>query len=288
MTGFGIPTPGEEGRQPSQIGFQARRRPARMLVAALLAPVIAVALATLITHRASREVAVEAQVWPPSGGPTAVAPARTTESVSIVTEEPSAGIVWVPLVLVGGLGVAFAVWRYRSSSRMRFLGEVTDVAVAGRLAQALWQGDLYLATEAEEALIGLLPRFKASDAGCLSDAQRACLHRTLRAPKRRREADLIVAVIGALTEIGDAKALPHVERLAEESARTEAQRLVQRAAMEALPALRDRIELARAARTLVRPAQAGPGADTLVRPAAPSADTPVELLVRASSAPPEA
>ncbi|MCX6360559.1 MAG: hypothetical protein NT029_12155 [Armatimonadetes bacterium] len=286
MTGFGIPTPGEKGKQPPA-GLRSGNRTMRALVAALLATVAAVAFTTLITYRSTRqtEVAVEARAWSPNGNPNS--PIAPTESVSIVTEEPSPGIIWIPLALACGLGVVYAIRRGRSASRMRFLGEVTDVTVAGRLAEALWEGDLYMRTEAEEALIGLLPRFKASDAGCLSDAQRACLHRTLKAPKRRREADLIVAVIGALTEIGDARALPHVERLAEETARTEAQRLVQRAAMEALPALHERIEVARAARTLVRPAQGGPGADTLVRPAAPSADTPVELLVRASAAPPE-
>lgn len=81
-----------------------------------------------------------------------------------------------------------------------------------------------------------------------------------------RDADLILAILRALEQVGDEKALPAVERLVE----IEPYHKVGRAAEACLPALRQRVEQARLAQTLLRPASA-PNApsEVLLRPAGP-------------------
>jgi HEAT repeat protein len=158
-----------------------------------------------------------------------------------------------------------------------------DLAAAGPLAEALWDDDRYVRTEAEEALISLLPRLKFTDGHLLSDGQRACLHRAVRPPRRKREGDLVVAIIGALTQIGDEKAVPHVERLAEEPARGALHEQVAAFARESLPALRQSVEAAKAVRTLVRPADGSRSVEqSLVRPVSLGAGEDDRLLVRPS------
>jgi|GEM_PF-3397030 len=192
-----------------------------------------------------------------------------------------AAVLWPLIAIMAGLFVMVRVMRRRADAGT-VLGGAIEIGAVGQLAEALWDAEPYVRTEAEEALISLLPRLKASDAHLLNPGQRACLHRAVRAPRRKRQADLVVAIIGALTEIGDEKALPHVERLAEEPVKGALQEQVRSYAASQLPIMRQSIENVRAARTLVRPAD-DVGTETLLRPADGAPTGPVEHLVRPAS-----
>ncbi|NLH98854.1 MAG: hypothetical protein GX446_05100 [Chthonomonadales bacterium] len=224
-----------------------------------------------------------------------LAPASTTTEVVtasgtrvVTSAHEGAGLGWMAIVV--GIAIAGAFVTFARAIRRRMpspsaLGTIADLSTIGRFAEALWHEDRYVQTEAEEALIGMLPRLKAGDAGLLNDRQKACLHRALKRPRRRREADLAVAIMRALTEIADARALPHISRLAEEPARGMHQETVRTCAVEVLPLLQQKVEAARLAQTLVRPAAAPDASGTLLRPAEAGPSGPVEQLVRPASPP---
>lgn len=220
------------------------------------------------------------------GWATGVPRERTATVVSLndgsntlqVTETHGASPGWIvfglaPVILIGAIGLKVA--RGRSSVMPATAVDLTDPATAGRMAEALWTGERYVRIEAEEALIALLPHFGAGDGDRLSEPQRAYLRRALRLPYRRREADLVTAVIGALSEIGDERSIAHIQRLTEDRTRTAIQREVQAFAALRLPILRERAAQNRTERTLLRPSSAP--SDTLLRPSDPSAD---DLLLR--------
>ena len=88
---------------------------------------------------------------------------------------------------------------------------------------------------------------------------------------RGNSEDLILAVLKAFERVGDASALPSVERLATALGKTSAERRIREAALECLPFLRWRIEQMHATQTLLRSAN--------------PPDTPPAVLLRPSYAP---
>jgi len=158
-----------------------------------------------------------------------------------------------------------------------------DPRCAGPLAEALDFGDKGLRAEAERALIGLLPRLRASDADLLSPAQRKSLHRALGRPNQ----ELALAVLSALEQVGDESSLEAVRQLAEAAPGSRGRgwpssRVVE-AARECLPALEERVDRLRAGATLLR-ATAAPDdpASSLLRPAAGSGAPVTDQLLRPS------
>jgi hypothetical protein len=209
-----------------------------------------------------------------------------TDGVNTTTARsgtPWSAMAIIVAVLIATFGVVVLAQLRRGNSSAAVIGAIADLSAVGAFAEALYHEDRYVRTEAEEALIAMLPRMKPGDAGLLNDKQRACLHRTLKPPRRAREADLAMAVIGACTEIADPRAVPHVARLADEAARGALQERVRAHAAERLPLLKARVEAARLAQTLVRPASAPDGA--LLRPVEAAPSGPTEHLVRPASGP---
>ena len=102
------------------------------------------------------------------------------------------------------------------------------------------------------------------------------------------DTDLVLAVLAALEQIGDKKALPFVEKLSERPVRTPRDAEIRRAAVQSIPLL-----LARAARhevgsTLLRPAGEPAQPDrTLLRAAVDGGATDTEILVRPAASDPE-
>lgn len=158
-------------------------------------------------------------------------------------------------------------------------------------------------------LTRLLPQMKASEAKQLTAKQRKELYKALplsegweeyftnARPKRQtffsrllsrpdvdvvndEYVDLIVALLGALEQIGDRAALPIVEQLAALPVSTPEGRRVQKAAQECLPALQLLVEERRTEEELLRPAEAEEArANELLRASRSGTDTePTELL----------
>lgn len=139
-----------------------------------------------------------------------------------------------------------------------------DPRAVGPIAEALDRAETRWV--AEEVLIRLLPRLRASDAGRLNEAQRASLYRNL----RRENTRFILACLQALQQVGDEAAVAHVKRLAERKGRRAAARQIREAAMETLAYLEIRLTRERNRRTLLRVAPEP--TERLPRPALPPTD----------------
>jgi hypothetical protein len=205
-----------------------------------------------------------------------------------------------------GMMLIFSLFMVRSSRKPRQrrrdmaakLIEQSDVRSIGPLVDALHLDDGMTREVAIEALTGLLPRLKASDAALLNDAQRAKLcqilslpvenpfykdFRDLFRPANNRAVAFRVAILRAFEQVGDSKALAVVERLAKREAKTEGEKRIQEAAEACLPALQYRAEQERSSQTLLRAAMPSSAAsETLLRAAAGTQDTAPEQLLRAS------
>ncbi|HSV75262.1 MAG TPA: hypothetical protein VLH79_16020 [Chthonomonadales bacterium] len=138
---------------------------------------------------------------------------------------------------------------------------------------------------AVERLTVLLPRLKASDAGLLTEKQRARLNRQIGKVRIDREAPLLLAMLKALEQVGDERSALVVRALTSKAGDGEAAARVRAAAREALPAVEQSAERWRNAAMLLRPADASATPDeTLLRPASgAAADRAEERLLRPSA-----
>jgi HEAT repeat protein len=148
------------------------------------------------------------------------------------------------------------------------LFRIDDLRAMGPIAQALDNADTRWV--AEEVLIRLLPRVRASDAHVLNENQRSSLYRNL----QRKNTRFVIACLEALRQIGDEAALPYVKKLAEIKGRGSTVRSIRESALETLPFLENLVQQARNKKTLLRPT--GEPTDRLPRPA----DEPTDTLPR--------
>jgi len=177
--------------------------------------------------------------------------------------------------IIGSLGALFAATQLQKDTAKALL-RFDDVRAVGGLAEALEFDDKGVAQGAEEALTRLLPRLKASDHTLLTPDQRRCLDRAL---IKRAKGAFRLAVLAAYEQVGDETSVALVEKIAAAGVRgIRDQRVIARAA-EALPTMRERAQLVKAAQTLLRPADAV-GDETLLRPASGPPSGPVETLLR--------
>lgn len=191
---------------------------------------------------------------------------------------------------MAGIFCSFSGIMYASQLEKNAAGRLArfdDVRTLPALAQALEMQDEGVRRAAIGKLTTMLPRLTASDSGLLDSEQRACLYRSLSPRRTRRESAYQIALIQALEQIGDPKAVPAVERLAQVTPRRPEEQLVRDAAEEALPAIRDRAEAAREASLLLRPAEVAPDANLLLRPAAGTQTADPASLLRPVEVQPE-
>jgi hypothetical protein len=186
---------------------------------------------------------------------------------------------WIFFPMFGGsLADAHAASRRKAA---RALATAGDPRAVGVLAMACRSGDKVTSDVAAEGLVGLLPRLHASDAQHISPEGMDSLLALLD-PRRPRA--LQMAIVQALQQVGDARAIPAVERILDPSpgvaglaglldrtltasAERETEDL-RRAAEDCLRTLRERAENDRQRSTLLRPSQdPAPAAATLLRPA---------------------
>ena len=163
---------------------------------------------------------------------------------------------------------------YRQRARLtRELAEYDDIWSVGALTDAL---GLHGAARsaASSALTRLLPRLFASDAGLLNDSQRDRLRQEILG----RNEDLSSAILKSYKQVGDARDLAIVEKIASGKIRTSSR--IKDTAENCLPYLRHRVDTAA---TLLRPAAEGrTNSPALLRPAATGTRNPPESLLRPS------
>lgn len=212
-------------------------------------------------------------------------------------------------VLMGGvMGTGMCVQFYRRSYRRKrslttALAQSQDVTQVGYLIQALRVQNTRVCNLAKRTLIVLLPTLKASDAARLGDSERAILLRLLSIPPNdlgrrdlkelfsrlayRRELELRLAILKALEQVGGARELATVERLARglpgPPSISKICREIQEAAQECLPYLQMRANVQRAREELLRASGAHARLNGgLLRPAGPPTDAFPEQLLRSS------
>jgi len=164
------------------------------------------------------------------------------------------------------------------------LAMLDDMRAVGPLAEALEYQEWQLPrarSAAAEALIRLLPRLQPKDAGLLDAHQRACLYRALVLPSPESPR-LPIAILHALACIGDAAALPAMERLTRHTPLTQPQKQIQEEAQQAARLLRARLEGEQAPHILLRSSEATTAPDMLLRPATEASVTDPRQLLRAT------
>jgi hypothetical protein len=183
--------------------------------------------------------------------------------------------VWIFWVVFGGFGGLEFIDRNAKirQSAVDALTRSEDVRLIGVLAVCLQDQDPMVSYAAGQALKKLLRQVKASDKQYIRPREMDALIRAL----DLKDLPLTLAILKALEQIGDERALPKVEKLAVSS-----DPKIAEAARECLPFLQERAERARQAQTLLRPASAADAVPTadLLRPAqnsVPQTD-PSELL----------
>lgn len=163
------------------------------------------------------------------------------------------------------------------------LAKLRPKRAIGPLADALEYGDKHMRTLVSSALQDILPQIQASDDHLLTIEQRGRLYTVLKRARFKQDVPLMIAILKALEQIGDEKALPTVENLANIEPRNGMERSVKEAARECLPALTERVERQRRAQTLLRPATApNSPAELLLRPAPGAAPADPDRLLRPS------
>ena len=164
---------------------------------------------------------------------------------------------------------------------IRVLAALDDVRTVGPLLEALEWRDMAtfsgVRSVATQALYKLLPRLQPEHANLLDDRQRTCLYRLLRHHPSDDQTELIVALLGAVAQVGDARAVSTLERLTRDSGGPPPRQRVRSTAQEALTQLRRRLD--RSPGSLLRASSDTTAAD-LLHPvtAAPAATDPQQLL----------
>ncbi len=163
----------------------------------------------------------------------------------------------------------------RRKNTVHMLTTINDVRIVGPLCDVLGFRDADMARIAQEALIEILPRLKSSDSHLLNREQRDRLYGTLSGDNR----PLIFATLKALEQVGDERAIPFVDKLANgmRMAKTE-ENEVWAAANHCLPFLRERAAAQKASAELLRASSPETDNADLLRAASPQATQPQELL----------
>jgi hypothetical protein len=189
------------------------------------------------------------------------------------------------IIFLGVFYVRYSASRTRSL--VSALADTEDLRVTGQLIGALEIPDRWLLQMAITTLTRLLPRLQASDAPLLNNTQRAILCRWLDrwAMDKRDEKrnDFTIAILRALAQVGDAQAVPSVQRLATIQAKTPAQVRVRDEAAACLPFLEVRADQQHARQTLLRAATASAEpSEVLLRPATGAITADPQTLLRPS------
>lgn len=181
---------------------------------------------------------------------------------------------FLPLTYGGGFlsaSRAFDATRSRRNT-LQGLQKTATPQMMGAFAACLDDSDKEVRLAAAEALKQLLPRVQASDRQYISPAEMDTLLKHLEDQDYR----LTLSILKALEQIGDEKALPKVEHIAEAKSGYLADVVI--AAQECLPFLRLRAEQSRQANTLLRASEAATAPEMLLRPAAEASSEPTQLL----------
>lgn len=196
--------------------------------------------------------------------------------VAFATRHAHAFPFWVFGLIAGGAAADAAAGRREQVAGR--LAETNDPRAVSVLAIACRDGDEATRPVAERGLMNILPKLQASDARHVNEDGMDALIGLL---SRWHDYGLVVAILKALEQIGDERAIPAVQYMTWQQTRSANAAAVVEAARHCLPFLHDRADKARERTTLLRAAEnpADP-AESLLRPAASGDSIPPEQLLR--------
>ena len=198
---------------------------------------------------------------------------------------------WIaaPIALSVSIGLGGVIeWAFTARGRKlaKQLAQYDDKRAVGPLLEALAYDDTSTGPPARTALMRLLPQLHASDSRLLTVEHRAILNGLLDASAKRlipAQFPLLLTVLQAFKQIGDARAIPEVRKLANGEG-TGKDATVRKAAIDCLPFLERTVRQAEEQTTLLRASEAAVSAEGLLLPAAPGPDKHAEQLLRAQGA----
>jgi hypothetical protein len=191
----------------------------------------------------------------------------------------SNGLVWLLFSVLGILAAAVLAARHIRTGQHTVLS-LTDARGVGALIER-WSVSLGADSKAMSGLlIAALYRIKTSDASLLTRAHRSILNEGLRAPEFDRNAELLVAVLCAYSQVGDETSLPAIEDLARHEGEPGPEHRVREAARNCLAELRPRLERQRPGKELLRASGETTAPEILLRAADGAAprSQPSEML----------
>ena len=199
-----------------------------------------------------------------------------------LVEQHTVGDLYISIMFLSVITAVFAQSRVKSA-----LESVTALDIpqaVGAFIDVFSWGGWMGAYDTRPMLIKMLPRLQASDTNLITLRQRKLLYAILskneRIPWYNRywKPELKIAILRALEQIGDAKAVPVVEKVARTTRNAE----VRQAAEECLLFLQQRAEQTRLEQTLLR-ASTPATSDMLLRPTVSTVTTEPQQLLRASN-----
>lgn len=183
----------------------------------------------------------------------------------------AAGNVLVQIFIAGSLADTTLQLRRNAVSSM---AKSASTQMVGAFAACLEDRDKAVKREATEALKRLLPKVQASDKRYVSFTEMNILLKRLGGQDQR----LTLAILKALEQIGDERALPKVEAIASKQNAYPVEVIT--AARECLPSLRQLAEASRQANTLLRASEPSPAPETLLRAASGTTVEQSDQLLR--------
>lgn len=182
------------------------------------------------------------------------------------------------------LGAAAASQLQRAGANL--LAGFDDVRAISPLIDTLRVKEEDLRMVARTALVKLLPKLQATDSALVSHEQWELLYPFLRLDRCTDNLDLTLAILKALEQLGDSRALKPVRTLAEFELPFGRQKTAREAAAECLPFLIQRAEHEMQSQTLLRAVENPMAASaTLLRPASGASAQNHEALLRPAPVP---
>ena len=202
--------------------------------------------------------------------------------------------VWMPLGAMAIPAFAFVLaaclnLMEKTQSILRKLDQTLDLRAMSPLCEALEWRSSAVQRVVRTTLPPLLSQLRATNGHMLTRMARASLYRQLVISRAEHHARLLLAILRALEQVGDAQAVPYVERLAAAKTRGEAQERVRDAALACLPYLHERFGHHAGRHTLLRASAVQEGMPhTLLRSVTDVNKLNAEQLLRPNSTKTEA
>ena len=178
-----------------------------------------------------------------------------------------------------GVGLSRSTVSLRQKRAAHQLAAYQDPRTVSYLVELLAWPDGKIQIDAMHALTKVLPQLRTDHANWLGSRQRRILYSKLSGPYILKEPDFVIAILKSLEQIGDAEALPYVQKLVTIEATLPGHKRVPEAANACLPFLQERVAQSQSRETLLRASSvAATPSEHLLRPAEETSTPPDQLL----------